>query len=199
MTHAAADDGLRARISRQSEDALGKLAQELLESPFVSSALSRAFEAREKAAQAQEVAMGALNLPSAGDLERLTRRVRSVSQRLEGVEDALDRIDERVGAIGGTGALQERLAAIEGQLTAFAGQLSDLAAQLAAQPAPVAEAAPSAAVPADAEAELVASVFDTPDVGGAEVRVAPGVVRAARATRTRAAAARKRAASRRRG
>ena len=45
--------------------------------------------------------MGALNLPSAGDLERLTRRVRSVSQRLEGVEDALDRIDERVGAMGG--------------------------------------------------------------------------------------------------
>ena len=42
-------DGLRARISRQSEDALGRLAQELLESPFVSGALSRAFEAREKA------------------------------------------------------------------------------------------------------------------------------------------------------
>jgi len=195
MTTDAAADGLRARISRQSEDALGKLAQELLESPFVSSALSRAFEAREKAAQAQEVAMGALNLPSAGDLERLTRRVRSVSQRLEGVEDALDRVDERVGSIGGTGAVQERLAAIEGQLTAFAGQLSDLAAQLAARPAPAAEAAPREAELPEAEAELVASVFDTPDVGGAEVRVAPGV---GRATRARAAAARKRAAGRRR-
>ncbi|HEU4703165.1 MAG TPA: hypothetical protein VFS37_11850 [Conexibacter sp.] len=195
-----AADGLRARISRQSEDALGRLAQELLESPFVSGALSRAFEAREKAAQAQEVAMGALNLPSAGDLERLTRRVRSVSQRLEGVEDALDRIDERVGAMGGgaaggVGGLELRLAAIEGQLTAFAGQLSELAAQLAAQPAQPAEPAPSAAAPTDAEAELVASVMDTPDVGGAEVRVAPNV---ARATRARAAAARKRAAARRR-
>jgi len=195
MTTDTAADGLRARISRQSEDALGKLAQELLESPFVSSALSRAFDAREKAAQAQEVAMGALNLPSAGDLERLTRRVRSVSQRLEGVEDALDRVDERVGAISGTAALQERLAAIEGQLTAFAGQLSELASQLAAQPASAVEAAPSAAAPADAEAELVASAFDTPDFGGAEVRVAP---RAGRSTRARAAAARKRAASRRR-
>lgn len=195
MTTDAAADGLRARISRQSEDALGKLAQELLESPFVSSALSRAFDAREKAAQAQEVAMGALNLPSAGDLERLTRRVRSVSQRLEGVEDALDRIDERVGAMGGTGALQERLAAIEGQLTAFAGQLTELGSQLAAQPAPAAPAPAREAPQADADAELVASVFDTPDVGGAEVRVAPGVVRA---TRTRAAAARKRSAARRR-
>jgi hypothetical protein len=194
------DDGLRARISRQSEDALGRLAQELLESPFVSGALSRAFEAREKAAQAQEVAMGALNLPSAGDLERLTRRVRSVSQRLEGVEDALDRIDSRVGSIGsigsvGSGDVQERLAAIEGQLTAFAGQLSELAAQLSAQPTPA--PAPAAEPPvADAEAELVATVLDTPGgFAGAEVRVAP---RAGRATRARAAAARKRAARRRR-
>jgi hypothetical protein len=194
MTTDAAD-GLRARISRQSEDALGRLAQELLESPFVSTAISRAFEAREKAAQAQEVAMGALNLPSAGDLERLTRRVRSVSQRLEGVEDALDRIDERVAAMGGTGALQERLAAIEGQLTAFAGQLSELASQLAATPTVPADAAPSEAPRTDAEAELVATVFETPDIGGAEVRVAPDVVRA---TRTRAAASRKRAAARRR-
>ena len=126
-----ADDGLRARISRQSEDALGKLAQELLESPFVSGALTRAFDAREKAAQAQEVAMGALNLPSAGDLERLTRRVRSVSQRLEGVEDALDRIDERVGTIGGVGALEQRLTAIEQQLSALSAQLAPAAAPVA--------------------------------------------------------------------
>ncbi|HMJ04417.1 MAG TPA: hypothetical protein VK506_15860, partial [Conexibacter sp.] len=117
-------DGLRARISRQSEDALGRFAQELLESPLVSGALSRAFDAREKAAQAQEVAMGALNLPSAGDFERLTRRVRSVSQRLEGVEDALDRVDERVGALGGAGALEQRLTAIEGQLSSLATQLA---------------------------------------------------------------------------
>jgi chromosome segregation ATPase len=123
MTSDTASDGLRARISRQSEDTLGRIAQELLESPLVSSAISRAVDAREKAAQAQEVAMGALNLPSAGDLERLTRRVRSVSQRLEGVEDALDRIDERVGSIGGVGALEQRLTAIEGQLSALATQL----------------------------------------------------------------------------
>jgi hypothetical protein len=143
MTSDTADDGLRARISRQSEDALGRLAQELLESPFVSGALSRAFEAREKAAQAQEVAMGALNLPSAGDLERLTRRVRSVSQRLEGVEDALDRIDARVGAVGGAGALEQRLTAIEGQLSALAAQLAALGGQLAVSPGVPAAVAPA--------------------------------------------------------
>lgn len=137
MTSDTSTDGLRARISRQGEDTLGRIAQELLESPLVSNAIARAFDAREKASQAQEVAMGALNLPSAGDLERLTRRVRSVSQRLEGVEDALDRIDERVGSIGGVGALEQRLSAIEGQLAGLAGQLAELkaTASVAAEPA----------------------------------------------------------------
>src|SRR5919107_5218155 len=96
MSDTAATEGLRERLARQGEDALGKLAQDLLENPLVHGAIARAFEAREKAAQAQEVAMGALNLPSAADLERLTRRVRSVSQRLEAIEDGVDRLDERL-------------------------------------------------------------------------------------------------------
>jgi CRP-like cAMP-binding protein len=86
---------LRDRITRQSEDALGKLAQDLLENPLVTGAISRAFDARERAVSAQETAMSALNLPSAADLERLTRRLRSVSQRLEGIEDGVDRLDRR--------------------------------------------------------------------------------------------------------
>ena len=96
----AEGDGLRGRLARQGEDALGKLAQELLENPLVSGAIARAFEARERATQAQEAAMGALNLPSAADIERLTRRLRSVSQRLEGIEDAVDRLDRRLEDLG---------------------------------------------------------------------------------------------------
>ncbi|MGB2710998.1 MAG: hypothetical protein WBC33_05725, partial [Conexibacter sp.] len=130
MSDTSSSDGLRARISKQSEDALGRLAQELLESPLVTGAISRAFDAREKASQAQEVAMGALNLPSAGDLERLTRRVRSVSQRLEGVEDALDRVEQRIDAAGGTAAVEQRLAAIEQQVGALAAQLAGLGERL---------------------------------------------------------------------
>ena len=76
MTDESTEDGLRARLNRQGEEVLGRIAQELLESPLVSGALQRGFEARERAAQAQEAAMGALNLPSASDLERRTRRVR---------------------------------------------------------------------------------------------------------------------------
>jgi predicted nucleic acid-binding Zn-ribbon protein len=112
--------GLRDRLARQGEDALGRFAQDLLENPLVNGALARAFEAREKAAQAQEVAFGALNIPSAADLERLTRRVRSVSQRLEGIEDGVDRLDERFAQLNTSGRLEERLAAIEERLDAIA-------------------------------------------------------------------------------
>jgi predicted nucleic acid-binding Zn-ribbon protein len=83
------------RLSRQGEEALGKIAEELIANPVVNAAVTSAFEARERAVQAQEAAMGALNIPSAADVERLTRRLRSVSQRLEGIEDALDRLEER--------------------------------------------------------------------------------------------------------
>jgi predicted nucleic acid-binding Zn-ribbon protein len=82
----------------------------------VSRAVSAAFETRERAVRAQELAMGALNLPSASDLERLTRRIRSVSQRLEGIEDGLDRLEERLGRAGGTPALEQRLERIEAAL-----------------------------------------------------------------------------------
>ena len=97
---------LRERLSKQGEQALGKLAQDLLDNPLDSSALTRAFDARERAVQAQEVAMGALNIPSAADIERLTRRLRSVAQRLEGIEDSLDRLDRR---------LEKTLSAMEAQ------------------------------------------------------------------------------------
>jgi predicted nucleic acid-binding Zn-ribbon protein len=111
------DKGLRERMTRQGEETIGKLAQELLENPVVSGALSRAFETRERAVRAQEMAMGALNLPSASDLERLTRRLRGVSQRLEGIEDALDRLEEHVRESATLGRLDERLTAIEDRLT----------------------------------------------------------------------------------
>ena len=40
------DKGLRGRVTRQGEEAIGKLAQELLDNPVVSRALSAAFETR---------------------------------------------------------------------------------------------------------------------------------------------------------
>ena len=99
MTDETSQEGLKQRISRQGEDAIGKIAQDLLENPLLNGALTRALDAQKRAAQAQEDAMGALNIPSASDIERLTRRVRSVSQRLEGIEDGLDRLDENIDRV----------------------------------------------------------------------------------------------------
>jgi glycosyltransferase A (GT-A) superfamily protein (DUF2064 family) len=88
-------DGLRAR----SEQAIGEFAQALLDSQVLENALAAAFGAREKAVEAQHAAMSALNLPSAGDVERLERRLRSFSQRLEEVEDQIDRVARDIGDI----------------------------------------------------------------------------------------------------
>jgi predicted nucleic acid-binding Zn-ribbon protein len=110
---------------RQGEEAIGKFAQELLENPMVTSALSAAFEARERATRAQEVAMGALNLPSASDLERLTRRLRGVSQRLEGIEDALDNVQDRIQGLGSSSVIEQRLEAIEQRLASIEAAVSE--------------------------------------------------------------------------
>jgi predicted nucleic acid-binding Zn-ribbon protein len=119
------DKSLRERVARQGEEAIGKFAQELLENPMVTSALSAAFEARERATRAQEVAMGALNLPSASDLERLTRRLRGVSQRLEGIEDALDNVQDRIQGLGSSSVIEQRLEAIEQRLASIEAAVSE--------------------------------------------------------------------------
>ena len=134
MSDESAPSGLRDRIARQGEDALGKVAQELLENPLVNSAIARAFEARERASQAQVAAMGALNIPSAADMERLTRRLRSVSQRMEGIEEAVDRLDQRLAQPAG--ALDERLSGLEAQLSRLTLEISNLASALDAAPPP---------------------------------------------------------------
>ena len=128
------------RLSRQGEEALGKIAEELISNSVVNAAIARAFEAREKAVQAQEAAMGALNLPSAADIERVTRRIRSVSQRLEGIEDAIDRLDERVTGAA-AGPPDQRLARIEARLDEMARDLAALSALVAPgeQPMPRAQ------------------------------------------------------------
>ena len=115
--------GLKERLADGTEDRLGKALTDLLENPVLTGVVGAAFDARERAAQAQEVAMGAFNIPSAADIERLTRRLRSVSQRLEGIEDGVYRLDR---ALSGRG-VDARLAAIEDQLGALASKLGQAA------------------------------------------------------------------------
>ena len=137
MSEQPEQEGIRERLTKQGEDALGRLAQDVLSNPLVSGAISRAFEARESATKAQEVAFSTLNIPSAADLERLTRRVRSVSQRLEGIEDGVDRLDERLAGLGGSSAVEERLAAIEAALEKINVELRAIHGALPDDTAPV--------------------------------------------------------------
>jgi chromosome segregation ATPase len=127
------DQSFVDRLSRQGEEALGKIAEELISNPVVNGALTRAFEAREKAVQAQEAAMGALNLPSAADLERVTRRLRSLSQRLEGIEDAIDRLEERLASI----SPQDSLSAVDQRLEEIARDVAALRESVAPSGEPV--------------------------------------------------------------
>jgi chromosome segregation ATPase len=88
-------DGLRAR----SEQAIGELAQALIDNPTLHNAVTAALGAREKAIEAQQAAMSALNLSSATDVERLERRLRSMSQRLEEVEEQIDDLTREIGGL----------------------------------------------------------------------------------------------------
>lgn len=92
------EQGLRERIARRGEEAIGELAQALLDNPVLHQALSAAAGAGERAMQAQRSAMGALNLPAAADVERLERRIRSLSERVEALEDRLDELGRELSA-----------------------------------------------------------------------------------------------------
>jgi hypothetical protein len=89
----------RGRGSSLRDEALGELTQFLLDNPWINQALQVAFGARERASAASASAMRNLNLPTAGDVERLTRRVRAYSERLEGVEDKLDELSRELTAL----------------------------------------------------------------------------------------------------
>jgi hypothetical protein len=99
----------------------------------VNGAIARAFDAREKAVQAQEAAMGALNLPSAADIERVTRRLRSLSQRLESIEDSIDRLEERLAVVGGG----QELAGVEQRLDEISRDLAALRESISPSGSPV--------------------------------------------------------------
>jgi CRP-like cAMP-binding protein len=146
------DQGLRDKLSKQGEEALGRIAEELATNPLVAGALARAFGAREKAVQAQEAAMGALGIPSAADVERLTRRLRSVSQRLESIEDAVEGVDDRLREIqAGVGKIDSVGGGTDPELVA---RLDEIARDLAALREAV---APGAEIPPRAQERLSVS------------------------------------------
>jgi hypothetical protein len=140
--------GLRERLTSGTEDKLGRALSDLFDNPLVSGAIGRASDARERAAQAQEVWFGALNIPTAAAIERLTRRLRSVSQRLEGIEDGVHRLNRALS----DGGIDRRLSAVEDQLKTLTGKLSDGASKPAARATRSAGVAKSGRSPSTARA-----------------------------------------------
>jgi hypothetical protein len=96
VDHEHTDEEGKSGIRARGEDAVGELAQALLDNPLLGAALSRALGAGERAAQAQRSAIGALNLASAPEVERLEQRLRSLSGRVEELEDRIDELAEEL-------------------------------------------------------------------------------------------------------
>jgi chromosome segregation ATPase len=92
-------EGLRDRFGARSESAIGELADVLLSNPVFNNALGAALSAGERAAQAQKAAMRALGFSSSDEAERLERRLRSLADRVEQVEDQLDSVVRELGAL----------------------------------------------------------------------------------------------------
>jgi hypothetical protein len=87
------------RSAGRGEGALGDLAQFLVENPWSNLALQLAFGARERASQAGAQAIRNLNLPTGTDVDRLARRLRALSERLEEVEDTLDQLTREISEL----------------------------------------------------------------------------------------------------
>ena len=156
---------LRERLAGAGEDHLGKALSDLLDNPLLTGTIGRAFDAREKATQAQELAMGALNIPSAADIERLTRRLRSVSQRLEGIEDGVHRLDRALASHG----VESRLSRIEEQLGTLTRKLGQAAPRASSSKAPPATAGRSAEKPKRVASSGAGGI----KAGGAKARSRP--------------------------
>lgn len=92
-------EGLKDRVQAAGGQAVGDLANALLENPLFSQALGAAFGAKEKAEGAQRAAMQALDLPTSTQVARLERRLRSLSERVEALENELDRVGADLRAI----------------------------------------------------------------------------------------------------
>ena len=87
------------RTAARRESALGDLAQLLVENPWMNQALQVAFGVRERASEAGTAVIRNLNLPTGNDVDRIARRLRGLSERLEEVEDALDRLGREVAEL----------------------------------------------------------------------------------------------------
>ena len=78
--------------------------------------------------------MDALNLPSASNLDKLSRKLRSISQRLDDIEDGVERLDRRLEGSPGTAQqskLVEQLERVDARLDELTRDVAALRRELA--------------------------------------------------------------------
>jgi hypothetical protein len=92
-------EGIRGRLGARGEEAISDVAQLLLDNPLLNQALQAAFGARDLATSATSSAIKGVGVGTASDVERLTRRLRSISDRLEAVEDQLDDLGDELSQL----------------------------------------------------------------------------------------------------
>lgn len=96
-----ANEGIRDKVQSKGEKAASDFAQALIGSPAFGQAVSAAVAARDRAADAQRAAMGAMGVSSQDEAERLERRLRVLSDRLEETEDRLDAALDQIRELRG--------------------------------------------------------------------------------------------------
>lgn len=84
------DEGIGERVRSAGGQVASGLADLVISSPVFGQAVSAAAAARDRAIEAQNAVRGALNLSSQEEADRLERRLRVLSNRLEETEDRLD-------------------------------------------------------------------------------------------------------------
>jgi hypothetical protein len=92
-------EGIRGRLGHRGEEALADVAQILVDNPLLNQALQAAFGARDLATSATSSAIKGVGVGTASDVDRLTRRVRSISDRLEELEDKLDDLGDEISQL----------------------------------------------------------------------------------------------------
>src|SRR5205085_4642329 len=80
----------------QVTEQVTKALEPLVDQPLTQRLLTEASALRDRTLRAQEATLAALNLPTAADLAKLERRIRSLSDALGGLSDRLDRLESQV-------------------------------------------------------------------------------------------------------
>lgn len=80
----------------QVSEQVTKALEPLVDQPLTQRLLAEASALRDRTVRAQEATLAALNLPTAADLAKLERRIKSLSDALGDITDRLDRLETQV-------------------------------------------------------------------------------------------------------